>query len=40
MSGGVLPHRDERCTALGNAVVPQCAMIAGLVLREMLMDMA
>lgn len=40
VSGGVLPHRDERCTALGNAVVPQCAMIAGLVLREMLMDMA
>lgn len=31
-----LPHRAARCKSLGNAVVPDCALIAGLVLREML----
>ena len=31
-----LVNRRARCRALGNAVVPQCATIAGLVLREML----
>lgn len=31
-----LVNRRSRCRALGNAVVPQCAMIAGLVLREMM----
>lgn len=35
-----LVNRRARCRALGNAVVPQCAMIAGLVLHEMLMDLA
>lgn len=31
-----LVNRRARCRALGNAVVPQCATIAGLVLREMM----
>ena len=31
-----LVNRRARCRALGNAVVPQCAMIAGLVLRGMM----
>lgn len=36
VSPGAVWYREERCHALGNAVVPQCAMIAGLVLREMM----